>query len=174
MSTDQIEATKSINDLMQLVSFKIGKEEFGVEILQVQEIIKMSELTIMPNVDSCVAGIINLRSKIVTVVDLRIILGLMQKDYDNNTRIIVVEINNTTIGFIVDEVNEVLRIPINLIEKPPSIVSSDINLEYITGIGKLEDRMIILLTLENLLYENELERVCELSDTQLEEVDPTI
>lgn len=174
MNATQIDETTKINDLIQLVTFKIGKEEFGVEILQVQEIIKMSELTAIPNVDSYVAGIIKLRSKIVTVLDLRIKLGLSQKKYDNNTRIIVVEIKKTTIGFIVDEVKEVLRIPINLTEKPPSIVSSGVNSEYITGIGKLKDRMIILLTLENLLYDNELERVSELVDTQLEDVSLTI
>lgn len=162
-----MEETTTINDLIQLVTFKIGKEEFGVEILQVQEIIKMSELTTIPNVDNYVAGIIKLRGKIVTVVDLRIKLCLSQKEYDNETRIIVVEIKNTTIGFIVDEVKEVLRIPINLTEKPPSIVSSGINSEYITSIGKLEDRIIILLTLENLLHDNELESVCDLVDTQL-------
>lgn len=141
------------DDILQLVSFKIGKEEFGVDILKVQEIIRMMKITQVPNSPDYVDGVVNLRGKVIPVVDLRKRLGLEIKERDKNTRIIVVELENKTIGFIVDEVNEVLRIPRNITEAPPKLVSG-IDSEYITAVGKLEDRLLILLDLEK-VFNNE-------------------
>jgi len=149
---------KNINnenqELLQLVSFHIGEEEFCVDILKVQEIIRIMQITKMPNLPEFVEGIINLRGRVIPIIDLRIRLGLEKKAHSGTTRIIVVEIEGRTVGFIVDSVSEVLRIPRSITEAPPEIVSN-INSEYITAIGKLEDRLLILLDLEKVLSEEE-------------------
>jgi purine-binding chemotaxis protein CheW len=148
------EAKKDQKELLQLVSFKIGDEEFGVDILSVQEINRMSQITRVPNTPDFIEGVINLRGRVIPVIDLRVKLGLTRIDHDKNTRIVVVEIKSQTIGFIVDEVNEVLRIPKDITEAPPDIVGG-MNTDYITSIGKLEDRLLILLDLEKILSTTE-------------------
>jgi purine-binding chemotaxis protein CheW len=162
MSTEQKSKTES-TELLQLVSFKIGAEEFGIDILKVNEIIRMMSITKVPNAPSFVDGVVNLRGRVIPVINLRAKLILPRKEYDRNSRIIVVELNTKTIGFIVDEVNEVLRIPVNITEKPPEMVSG-INAAYITAIGKLEDRLLILLDLEKILGEDEGAELNKMAD----------
>lgn len=155
------DASGLVNDLLQLVSFNIGDEEFGVEILKVQEINRMVEITRVPNAPEYVEGVINLRGKVIPIIDLRRRLGMVQKNYDKNTRIVVVELDNKVIGFVVDSVNEVLRINKSITEPPPPMISG-INSEFIIGIGKLEDRLLILLDLERVLTHEEKAEVAEL------------
>jgi purine-binding chemotaxis protein CheW len=155
--TDSIDAvTESSSEILQLVSFRIGNEEFGVDILQVREINRMTEITRVPNAPEFIEGVINLRGKVIPVVDLRRKLEMPSIEHDKNTRIIVVELKSKTIGFIVDAVREVLRIPASITEPPPSMVAG-INAEFITAVGKLEDRLLILLDLEKTLSLNEKE-----------------
>ena len=145
---------KDATELIQLVSFKVGEEEFGVDILKVQEINKMTVITRVPNAPDFVEGVINLRGRVIPIVDLRKRLGLPEKQHDKNTRIIVVEIVNKTIGFIVDAVSEVLRISRDITEKPPELVAG-IDADYITAVAKLEDRLLILLDLDKVLTKEE-------------------
>ncbi len=153
---EQVESKTNVaEELIQLVTFKMGKAEFGVDIYRVQEINKMMELTKVPNTPPFVEGVVNLRGRIIPVLCLGTRIGLEPKDHDSNTRIIVVEIEDKTIGFIVDEVKEVLRIPKDITETPPDIVSG-IDSDYITAIAKLEDRLLILLDLKNILSRNEM------------------
>lgn len=152
MSTEQ--KIKDNQELLQLVSFNIGAEEFGIDILRVQEIIRFMTITHVPNSPAFIEGVINLRGRVIPIVDLRIKLGLSKRVHDSDTRIIVIEILNKTVGFIVDSVSEVLRIPKNITEAPPEMVAG-INSEYITSIGKLEDRLLILLDLEKILTAEE-------------------
>ncbi|MCX6136017.1 MAG: chemotaxis protein CheW [Ignavibacteriales bacterium] len=154
MSTDVKAKTQGSEELLQLVSFEIGSEEFGVDILKVQEIIRTLEVTRVPNAPEYVDGVINLRGKVIPIVDMRRRFGMDRKVQDKNTRIVVVELSGRTIGFIVDAVSEVLRIPKSVTEPPPSIVAG-INAEYITAVGKLEDRLLILLDLEKILTATE-------------------
>jgi len=142
--------TNDSSELLQLVSFNIGNEEFGVDILKVQEINRMLEITQVPNSPEFVDGVINLRGRVIPVIDLRTKLGMPRREHDKSTRIVVVEVNDKTVGFIVDAVSEVLRIPKNITEPPPSIVAG-VNSDYITAVGKLEDRLLILLDLEKIL-----------------------
>ena len=142
---------KNENDeILQLVSFKIGSEEFGVDILKVQEINRMLQITKVPNTPDFIEGVINLRGRVIPVIDLRVKLNMAKKEHDKQTRIIVVELEDKTVGFLVDEVSEVLRIPKSITEAPPELVAN-VNSEYITAVGKLEDRLIILLDLEKAL-----------------------
>jgi len=144
------EEKRDASEILQLVGFKIGQEEFGINILAVHEIIKIIDITTVPNASEYIAGVINLRGRIIPIVHLRKRLHMPIIETDKNTRIIVVEINGKTIGFIVDEVQEVLRISTDITEKPPELVAS-VDSEYITAVAKLEDRLIILLDLEKTL-----------------------
>lgn len=156
---EQTEKTTIITDeLLQLVSFKIDDAEFGVDILMVQEINKMMALTVVPNTPEFIEGVVNLRGRIIPVINLRSRLGLNVKEYDSETRIIVVDLVDKTIGFIVDAVKEVLRIPKSITEPPPEIIAG-VDAEYITAIGKLEDRLLILLDLTKILSHEEEELV---------------
>ena len=144
------------NELLQLVSFKIANEEFGIDILNVQEINKMTQVTKVPNSPEFVEGVINLRGRVIPVVNLRVKMDLPNREYDKDTRIIVVDLSGKTVGFLVDSVSEVLRIPRNIMEPPPSIVAG-INSNYITAVGKLEDRLLNLLDLDKILQQDEKE-----------------
>ena len=141
-------------ELMQLVTFSIGEEEFGVDILKVQEIIRMMEITKVPRAPEFVEGVINLRGKVIPIIDLRRRFGMAARDHDKHTRIIVIEINSMIVGFVVDSVSEVLRIPSSTVEPPPPVVSG-LESEYISGVGKLADRLLILLDLDRLLSSEE-------------------
>lgn len=151
------------DDILQLVSFNIGEEEFGVDILKVQEIIRLVEITRVPNAPSFVEGVINLRGKVIPVIDLRKRIGMLSITSSSESRIVVVELENKIIGFLVDCVNEVLRISKSITEPPPPIIAG-INADYITSIGKLEDRILILLDLEKILKANDIENLSALEN----------
>ena len=138
------------SDELQLVSFTIGSEEFGVDILKVQEINRTVEITRVPQAPHYVEGVINLRGKVIPIIDLRKRFGLELKEHDKNTRIVVVDIDGNVMGMIVDSVSEVLRLPANTIEPPPELVTG-INAEYIKGVAKLEDRLLIFLDLSRVV-----------------------
>jgi purine-binding chemotaxis protein CheW len=153
----------SHEDLLQLVSFNIGEEEFGVDILRVQEINRMTHVTRVPNAPEYVVGVINLRGKVIPIIDLRLRIGLQKKIYEKDTRIVVVEIDNKVLGFIVDSVNEVIRINKNIAEPPPPMVSG-IESDFITAIGKLKDRLLILLDLRKVISIDSIKSLEELVD----------
>ena len=152
---------KQDDELLQLVTFSIGEEEFGVDILKVQEIIRTMEITKVPRAQDFVEGVINLRGKVIPIIDLRRRFGLDSKPHDKDTRIIVIEINNMIVGFVVDSVSEVLRIPAGTVEPPPPVVAG-VESEYISGVGKLQDRLLILLDLDKLLSSEDLENLTQL------------
>jgi len=154
----EIAVRKQGGEVLQLVSFSVGQEEFGVDILKVQEINRMVEITRVPNTSEFVSGVINLRGKVIPVIDLRRRFGLGKKDNDKNTRIIVVELTGRVLGFVVDAVNAVLRIPRSVTEPPPPMVAG-IGSEYITAVGKLDDRLLILIDLEKVLFVDQQEEI---------------
>ncbi len=146
--------------IYQLVSFVVEDEEFGVDILKVQEIIRTVDITRVPKSPEFVEGVINLRGKIVPVIDLRIRFGIAKRERDNETRIIVVELSDRVVGFLVDKVKEVIRVEKNIIEPPPELTTS-ISSNYITGVAKLQDRLLILLDLDKVLSGEEQEHLSE-------------
>jgi purine-binding chemotaxis protein CheW len=149
--------------LLQLVTFTIASEEFGVEILKVQEIIRTLDITRVPRSPAFVEGVINLRGKVIPIIDLRRRFGIESKVKDKDTRIIVIEINTMIVGFVVDSVSEVLRIPASTVEPPPSIVAG-VDSEYISGVGKLNDRLLIMIDLNKLLSPEEQHGLGNLSE----------
>jgi purine-binding chemotaxis protein CheW len=134
---------------LQLVTFEVAGEEFAVDILAVQEINRMMELTRVPHSPAEVEGVINLRGKIIPVLDLRKRFKLAPGKRDESNRIIVVEVGGRVVGFIVDQVHEVLRIDSGIVEPAPAMVCS-IDSEFISGVGKLNDRLLILLDVNRL------------------------
>ncbi|MBW7956347.1 MAG: chemotaxis protein CheW [Deltaproteobacteria bacterium] len=141
-------------EVLQLVTFRLGREEFSLDILRVQEIIRHMELTRVPKTPDFVDGVINLRGKVIPVLDLRKRFGLGTDEMTNETRIIVVEVDNKTVGLKVDAVSEVLRLPADRVEAPPEMVTG-VESEYIKGVGKLDGRLLILLDVEKVLSRNE-------------------
>jgi purine-binding chemotaxis protein CheW len=135
--------------IQQLVTFRLGDEEYGVDILKVHEIDRMMDITEVPNAPACVEGVINLRGKVIPVINLRTKFGLPAREADNRTKIVVVDIG-TSAGMIVDSVSEVLRISSDIVEPPPAMATG-VGSEYIRGVGKLKDRLLILLDIEKLL-----------------------
>ena len=152
----EVDEIENDQDLIQLVTFSIGEEEFGVNILQVQEIIRTMDITKVPRAPEFVEGVINLRGKVIPIVDMRSRFGLEHKEHDKYTRIIVIEIEMIIVGFVVDSVSEVLRIPANSVQPPPPVVAG-MESDYIDGVGKLDDRLLILLDLDSLLDNEEKE-----------------
>jgi len=136
-------------EVLQLVTFKLGDEEYAVDILKVQEVNRMVHITSVPNADRSLEGVINLRGRVIPVTNLRKKFGLETKELDDRSRIMVVDVG-ITIGLIVDSVSEVLRLPSDTVEPPPLIAGNG-NTDYVMGIGKLEDRLLILLDLEKLI-----------------------
>jgi purine-binding chemotaxis protein CheW len=138
----------------QLVVFELSDENFGVDISSVESIIKMQELTKVPHAPSFVEGVTNLRGIVLPVIDLRKRFGMPKEDGSKDTRIVVTNVDNVKVGMIVDSVSEVLTIPESVIEVTPPMISS-VDTAFITGIAKLDNRLVILLDLSRVLSSKE-------------------
>ncbi|NLY91245.1 MAG: chemotaxis protein CheW [Firmicutes bacterium] len=148
----------------QIIVFKLGEEEFGVNILQVREIEKLDQgITRVPRAPHFVEGIINLRGEIIPIVDLRARFGLTLPELGYNSRVIIVEVGEALVGMLVDAVEEVLRVPVSAIEPAPAITKG-VDSYFLSGVAKLEDRLIVLLNLERTLSPEEEK---ELSEAEL-------
>ena len=147
----------SSEQVLQLVTFHIGNEEFGIDIQKVQEINRMIEVTKIPNTPPHVEGIVNLRGKIIPIISLRTKLGFEEAERNKETRIMVVEMHGNVLGFIVDSVSEVLRIHDAKIEPTPSVAGGT-DVGYIEGVINLNNRLLILLDL-NTLFDGDLKRI---------------
>jgi purine-binding chemotaxis protein CheW len=134
----------------QMVLFELGSETYGLDIATVHEIIRMQPITKVPKAPIYVEGVINLRGKVIPVIDIGKRFGFEKSERAKNNRIVVVYIQDTTLGIIVDSVTEVIRIPNDAVEAVSDIVSTG-NSDYLQGIAKLGDKMVILLALEKLL-----------------------
>ena len=143
---------------LQLVSFRLAQEEYGIEITKVQEIILMGEITRVPQTPPYIKGLINLRSTVIPIVDLRLRFALPQEDATDETRIMVVNVKGKTIGIIVDAVSEVLRVSQEHIAPPPPTVAG-LEKDYLTGLVKLENRLLILLDIDKILDEEDMAAV---------------
>ncbi|MGE5620225.1 MAG: chemotaxis protein CheW [Sphingomonadaceae bacterium] len=146
----------------QLVIFELANEVYGVDIGRVQEIIRMTTITRIPRAPEFVEGVINLRGKVIPVVDLKKRFGLEQGDRTKASRIMVVDVGDHTIGMVVDAVSEVLRVSTSAVE-PPSPVVTTIESDYIRAIAKLEGRLIILLDLDKVLTWDEKRKLREVA-----------
>jgi len=149
---------------IQLVIFRLRDEEFGVEIASVLEISRVLDITHIPEAPGFIEGVINLRGRVLAVVDLAKQFGLKEeKELPKTARIVVIEVRNITLGLIVDEVPEVIKISEEEIEPTPEIIQSEVNRNYIKGVAKLNERLIILLDLNNVLSFHEVEEVAKVA-----------
>ncbi len=151
-------------DEQQLVVFDLSSEAYGVDIGAVREIIRLQDITKVPRTPEFVEGVINLRGKVIPVVDLRKRFGLPAEEESKENRIVVVDIGAQDIGVVVDAVTEVLRIATESVEPPASVITTA-DSEYLLGIAKLDSRLIILLDLERVLTETEHSPLLEMGPT---------
>ncbi|HBJ38910.1 MAG TPA: chemotaxis protein CheW [Planctomycetaceae bacterium] len=152
-ATFQREATAEAtgDEVHQFLTFALGDQEFGIEILRVQEIKNFTRITPIPNMPSCIKGVMNLRGTVVPIVDLRIKFAMETSDYNQFTVIIVVNVGTRIMGLIVDAVSDVLNVEPTEIESAPDLGSIDTS--FISGLAKSADRLVTLLNIEQLLGE---------------------
>ena len=146
---DELETEEIERD--QYLVFKVKGQEFGIQAMRVQEISRVQDVTEVPNAPQYIEGIMNLRGKLASVINFRKRFGFNPREYDEDTRFIVVEHSDFPIGIIVDSVEEVIKIPDDAVQKLPETASALLKEEYITGVGMMEKRMVILLDIEMLL-----------------------
>ncbi|HOF33147.1 MAG TPA: chemotaxis protein CheW [Spirochaetota bacterium] len=150
----------SLGEENQFVTFMIGSETYGVEVLKVKEILGMTEITHVPNSLSFMRGVINLRGAVVPVVDMRLKFQLQEKEYDTFTVIIIVEVRERLIGMIVDTVSDVASIPVSTIQNTPHFTSK-IETDFIKGIGQIESLLVIILDVDKILNHEEFKKIEE-------------
>jgi len=152
---------ETTSEEIQVLIFSLGDEEFGARTSQIQEIIRMTDITRMPKAPSFIKGTINLRGKVIPVIDLAKQFDLPKSERDEEARIIVADVDNNIVGMIVDSASEVLRIPGENIDPTPAFIESRIDTRCFEGIGKLKDRLFVLLDLRKLLSPEEMKSVEE-------------
>ena len=143
---NKVDVENSIN----LVTFKLGNNEYAIDIMQAKEIIKMEKITLIPNAPDYVEGVINLRGNIIPIVDLKKRFNLEENDGGKNTGIIIVKIDDVDMGIIIDAISKVVSIATSNIQPPPPMLSG-IGQKYIKGVAKLEDKLLVVLDLEKLI-----------------------
>ena len=142
---------------IQIVAFMLGEEEFAFDISCVREIIRSAGITKVPKSNPLIEGVINLRGNVIPIVDLRKRFHLEPRPYTRSTRIIVISINEITVGLIVDAVLETKKIEASCIEPPSTIAMGCVENEYIAGVAKLEDRLLSLLDIDKVISFDESE-----------------
>ena len=160
IEASQFKSSKDVEkeEIAQYVTFIIQNEVYGVEVLKGQEIIGMTQITHMPNSMTFMKGVINLRGSVVPVVDMRLKLKMQEKEYDQFTVMLIVETKGVLIGMIVDAVSDVIGIPVDTIQETPHF-SVNIDTDYIKGIGKKEEQLVIILDVDRILSTEELNLV---------------
>jgi purine-binding chemotaxis protein CheW len=150
-----VKTDQSHDELIQLVSFNLDQEEYGVDVLKVREIIRMPVVTRVPNTPHFVEGVINLRGKVIPIISMRKKFGLMEAENDKQTRIMVMDVDGELMGFVVDSVSEVIRISSSEIQPSPAIVASGIDQDCIAGVINQAERLLVLLDLERMFSNDE-------------------
>jgi purine-binding chemotaxis protein CheW len=148
---------------LQIVGFRVGNETFGVPIQSVHEIVRMMEITNVPDAPIYIEGVINLRGKIIPVIDLRKRFGEREIKASKKNRILVAEVGSKMVGLVVDAASEVLKLPPSDVDPPPNVFE-DGDLNYVTGVGKLNGRLVILVELSKIMQRGELRRLGDVAD----------
>ncbi len=140
------------------LTFHLAGEDYGIDIAYVTEIIGIQKITEVPDMPIFIKGVINLRGKVIPVMDIRLRFKMEERAYDERTCIVVVDINGTAVGLVVDEVREVANIPESQVEPPPATGKGESS-RYLKGLGKMDDEVKILLNAEKILYDEELKQI---------------
>lgn len=152
----QLEANQDNAQDAKYLTFEIGEVEYGLSIKLVTEIIGLQKITTLPDMPNYVRGVVNMRGKVIPLVDVRLRFGYKERDYDERTCIIVTDIKDTAVGLIVDRVKEVLAIPEKQIDPPPK-VKKGAESRFVDGLAKVGEKVNILLDIDKILFDNELE-----------------
>jgi len=156
------DVVENVDDsIIQWVTFRLENEKYGIKVMQVQEVLRMTEIAPVPGAPHYVLGIINLRGNVVTVIDTRRRFGLPDVDSDDETRIVIVEANNNVVGILVDSVAEVVDLKMSEIETAPN-VGNDESSKYIQGVSSRDDELLILVDVDKLLSDEEWQEVASL------------
>ncbi len=145
---------KENDETLQWVTFRLGDEKYGINVMQVQEVLRITEIASVPGAPSYVLGIINLRGNVVTVIDTRNRFGLVSKESDDASRIVIIETDQHIIGILVDSVDEVVEMRVSEIENAPNVGNEE-NLKYIQGVTSRENELLILVDLNKFLSDEE-------------------
>lgn len=156
MSQQAVETSN--NPLSQWVTFRLDDEKYGINVMSVQEVLRMTEIAPVPGAPDYVLGIINLRGNVVTVIDTRTRFGLSEHEADDQTRIVIIEAENQVVGILVDSVAEVVDLEGSQIESAPN-VGNDESAKYIQGVSSQESELLILVDVNKLLSDEEWEEV---------------
>lgn len=155
-----------MEDTIKIIVFQLQNEQYGVNIQQVRSIEKLQNVTPVPGTADFIKGVINLRGDITPVIDLKDRLQIGKTEYTDHTRVLIINIENIQLGLIVDTATDVLDIEPSIIEAPPEVIGG-VTEEYLSGVAKTEDRLLILLDLERILNFQELNQVEEAAAQQL-------
>ena len=139
-------------------TFRVGEEEYGIEIMHVLEVVGLQKITEVPDMPDFVKGVINLRGQVIPIMDVRTRFGMETVEYDDRTCVLVVNMQEQQIGLIVDKVSDVLDIPESQVQPPPKVTNRP-GSRYISGLGKVNEEVKILLDVQKLLYEEEMAQV---------------
>jgi len=153
MSENMSSVLSETGEALQVVTFEVASEAFSLDILKVHETIRYQPLTRVPNLPAYVEGVLNLRGKVIPVIGLRQRMGLERREPTPTTKILVASVKNEVLGFMVDSVSEVLRISHERVEPAPRL--GEVKQKYVSGVVKMENRLLLLLDLDELLNEDE-------------------
>lgn len=148
------QAAQATDPIIQWVTFRLDNETYGINVMQVQEVLRVTEIAPVPGAPNYVLGIINLRGNVVTVIDTRQRFGLVPRDMDDSTRIVIIEVNKQVVGILVDSVAEVVDLRSSEIETAPNVGSDD-SAKYIQGVSSREEELLILIDLNKFLSTEE-------------------
>lgn len=149
-----VQSAKANDPVVQWVTFRLDEEIYGINVMQVQEVLRVSEIAPVPGAPEYVLGIINLRGNVVTVIDTRERLGLSSKEVDDSTRIVIIEADKQVVGILVDSVAEVVDLRMSEVESAPN-VGNDESSKYIQGVASHDDELLILVDLNKLMTDEE-------------------
>lgn len=158
MMENDIKQEKKVDDVLRWVTFQLEKEVYGVNVMQVQEVLRYTEIAPVPGAPDYVLGIINLRGNVVTIIDTRMRFGLSPAEITDNTRIIIIEVDKQVVGILVDRVSEVVDLYQHEIDPAPN-VGIDANSKFIKGVCYRNDCLMILIDLEKLLTDDEWQEI---------------
>ncbi|MDF2924702.1 MAG: chemotaxis protein CheW [Paenibacillaceae bacterium] len=148
---------------IKVIVFALADEEYGVEVEKVKTIERMMPMTRVPKTYDFVKGVVNLRGVVVPVIDLRGRFGLPESEYTDNSRIVIISVNEMEVGLIVDSANDVIDVDSELIQDPPEIVGG-VRAKYLRGVAKLDERLLVLLNLKEVLNKGEITKLEELGE----------
>lgn len=158
MMENDVKQEKKVDDVLRWVTFQLEKEVYGVNVMQVQEVLRYTEIAPVPGAPDYVLGIINLRGNVVTIIDTRMRFGLSPAEITDNTRIIIIEVDKQVVGILVDRVSEVVDLYQHEIDPAPN-VGIDANSKFIKGVCYRNDCLMILIDLEKLLTDDEWQEI---------------